>query len=418
MSQQTEHVKARRFEVPTSYGSWFGFFLLGLLLNLPLPWLFQQLLSEKKTVKRQVIRIQSVRMTRKQRRLARQRRRQLAKLKKPKKRKVDPNKLKGQVVDLAPTKDNRPPPKARFLSAYNTRTKKQSISRFRRLKYKVAMNTPTQKKRSIVKKARRSKRTLIVKSKRSRKQKPAKKIRRGKQIKLPGFRVKTKNKRLRIPKLARKNKKSRLQKAKKGVLRYRKRFKIAMNFKGPHKKLRLSVGDLQLPGRRSKTKKGTNGGRRMPDIYDLRPSFGKASRVVGAPAPDLVKNVKVGDQTLLNSRRFIYATFFNRIKQIVAQHWSPARVYRRRDPYGNVYGSADRYTLLSVVLDKKGKLTDVTVKKTSGLRFLDKEAVRAFRAARHFPNPPTALIGSDGKIRFRFGFMLELSSRPGFLLFR
>ena len=60
----------------------------------------------------------------------------------------------------------------------------------------------------------------------------------------------------------------------------------------------------------------------------------------------------------------------------------------RRDPTGTMYGGRDRVTVLSVTLDREGNLEDVVVERSSGLDFLDIEAVKAFEKAQPFPHPP------------------------------
>ncbi|NOZ01107.1 MAG: energy transducer TonB [Deltaproteobacteria bacterium] len=117
-----------------------------------------------------------------------------------------------------------------------------------------------------------------------------------------------------------------------------------------------------------------------------------------------------GDTTLLNARSFKYWDFFQRVKERVRGEWDPGPAYRSRDPYGKVYGSTDRLTVLSVTLDAKGKVLRMEVARESGLPFLDKEALKSFREASPFPNPPAGLADDRGRISFSFGFLLDLSS--------
>jgi TonB family protein len=120
-----------------------------------------------------------------------------------------------------------------------------------------------------------------------------------------------------------------------------------------------------------------------------------------------------GDQTLVNTRSFKYWDFFQRVKERVRGEWSPGGTYQARDPYGKVYGSKDRLTVLSVVLDAKGDVVRLQVVRESGLPFLDEEALRAFRQAGPFPNPPSGLADDSGRIEFSFGFLLEVGATKG-----
>jgi len=117
-----------------------------------------------------------------------------------------------------------------------------------------------------------------------------------------------------------------------------------------------------------------------------------------------------GELNRLNTRKFKYWDFFNRVKERVREHWSPGDVWLRRDPSGKVYGVRDRLTILKVTLDAAGELRRVQVQRESGVGFLDDEAERAFRAAQPFPNPPVGLRSSEGEVTFQFGFMFEISS--------
>lgn len=120
-----------------------------------------------------------------------------------------------------------------------------------------------------------------------------------------------------------------------------------------------------------------------------------------------------GETTLVNSRSFRYWDFFQRVKEGVRGTWDPGPVYRGRDPTGKAYGAQDRLTVVSVVLDAQGGVQRLEVVRESGLPFLDQEAIRAFRAAGPFPNPPAGLADDAGRIAFNFGFLLEVGSTRG-----
>lgn len=153
---------------------------------------------------------------------------------------------------------------------------------------------------------------------------------------------------------------------------------------------------------------GEMGGPKQPD---LRPTPEMLSRMVGGGSVDHVEGIADDESTALNSRRWKYATFFNRMKREVAQNWNPNRVYLQRDPNGNVYGSKDRITVVKVSLKPNGGLAKIYVQSPSGADFLDDEALRAFRAAQPFPNPPGALVDpKTGYIEFSFGFHFQIGS--------
>jgi TonB family protein len=73
-------------------------------------------------------------------------------------------------------------------------------------------------------------------------------------------------------------------------------------------------------------------------------------------------------------------------------------------------------TVLSVTLRSDGQLEATTVTRSSGLAFLDNEAVDAFRKAQPFAAPPTGLL-EDGRVRFNFGFIFEPSGHSSVKVF-
>lgn len=183
---------------------------------------------------------------------------------------------------------------------------------------------------------------------------------------------------------------------------------------GNSDRFRLQVGEgegqAQAGGPRGQAGQAGQPLRLFPDRAEL-------AEIAGGPAPDHVDGVEEGDGTFLNTREWKYASFFNRVKRNVSENWDPVTELRKRDPTGQVYAYKDRHTLLSVTLGPDGRIRDVWVQRSSGLDFLDREAVAAFERAQPFPNPPRGLFDESGAVQFQFGFYLELG-RPAFRLFR
>jgi TonB family protein len=138
----------------------------------------------------------------------------------------------------------------------------------------------------------------------------------------------------------------------------------------------------------------------------------------GSGSMDYLKDVDDGESTALNSKKWKHAPFFNRVKRAVANEWHPEVVYVRHDPSGNVYGVKDRVTVLRVHLLPDGKLAAWTVLQSSGVDFLDDEAIDAFRKAAPFPNPPRDLVESDGQVHFNFAFIFELSGHTSLKVYK
>jgi TonB family protein len=149
----------------------------------------------------------------------------------------------------------------------------------------------------------------------------------------------------------------------------------------------------------------------------LMPNEQQLARAIGGGTQDALKEVDDGEETALNSKRWRFASFFNRVKRQVAEHWHPDEVYRQRDPTGAVYGRKNRYTELRVHLKPDGRLSHIALAQPSGLEFLDDEAIEAFKEAEPFPNPPRQLV-ENGLISFGFGFLFDLNGTPQMRWFR
>ena len=173
-----------------------------------------------------------------------------------------------------------------------------------------------------------------------------------------------------------------------------------------------------VPGTKNEGEDVSAGRVGQAGALNLLPSAAVVDKITGAAPNDHLKDVDEGDGTYLSTREWKYASFFNRVKQSVGQEWNPNNQMRLRDPTGQIYGGRDRYTILTVTLDDSGRLKDAFVDKSSGLDFLDLEAIKAFERAQPFPNPPPGILATDQTVRFQFGFFLELSGRPGMRLFR
>lgn len=152
---------------------------------------------------------------------------------------------------------------------------------------------------------------------------------------------------------------------------------------------------------------GAGGG--APQLPDLDKSKDVLERIAGGGSVDHLDDVADGDETALNAKRFVHASFFNRMGRQVHQNWDPGTVLRRIDPDGSKNGVKTRVTGVRVSLNAAGALVKISVMSPSGVSELDEEAMHAFKAAAPFPNPPVELA-KNGLITFDFGFYVELGA--------
>lgn len=149
---------------------------------------------------------------------------------------------------------------------------------------------------------------------------------------------------------------------------------------------------------------GGDGSLGLPSLAQLTPSREQLVRLAGAPVADHLPEVETDAATRLNAWRWKHATFFNRIADAIRKAWNGGQVLSATDPSGHVYGFEDRTTLVRVTLDREGHIVSMHVASTSGALALDEEALRAFRIAAPFANPPAQLFRERETFTFEFGF--------------
>ena len=169
----------------------------------------------------------------------------------------------------------------------------------------------------------------------------------------------------------------------------------------------VSAPDGELAGS-GDARGGTHG--RPDPLANLGGSTSMLDKTFGpAPSADRMRDVDEGVDSVLESKRHLYGSFFNRMRDRVVEHWDPNRAHNRADPDGSRFGNSNRTTVLMVRLDASGKLLKTVIVQKSGAPHLDEEAIRAMQAASPFPNPPSGLPDAKGHIEFLVGFTLDFS---------
>jgi protein TonB len=140
------------------------------------------------------------------------------------------------------------------------------------------------------------------------------------------------------------------------------------------------------------------------------PQWKSMNSDLGVAPQDHVKGVQETETTALNTREFIYFSYYQRIRDQLERAWRPllqnqlARLFRTgRNPASNM----EHVTRTVVTLDSKGEVIRVQVLEESGTRDLDDAAIRAFNEAGPFPNPPRGLVEETGQVKIQWQFVLR-----------
>jgi len=308
-----------------------------------------------------------------------------------------PNRVKGQVVDVAPSKDPTPPKESRFLAEHDSTVQKETRSKHARGGYENTLATPTDPKPSRPTPIEERERGLAageggregVKAPGAQAPEPA-----------PGP--------ARLPDQPAHERLALAPDPSGDVRAHGEQQEVRGNAGAP------SLGDAQA-ARAPERPAGDEGRAGLPgkagplSQLQLRPSASTYDRLAGGPAPDKLDAVEEGEGTFLNTKSWKYAGYINRIKQAVQPFWDPNKAWHARDPSGTRFTARDYSTLVVVKLDDHGSLKEAVVERSSGLDFLDSVAVQAFYRAQPFVNPPRGLADERGEIVFAFGFTFEAS---------
>lgn len=146
-------------------------------------------------------------------------------------------------------------------------------------------------------------------------------------------------------------------------------------------------------------------------VADLRPNTMQqmSESSMMSQTQDYLKDVAIGAETNLNTREFLYYSYFNRIKKKLRQHWEPlvhAKVRTMVKRGREIASTGSLATRVIITLDEQGLLRRVQVSTTSGLEDLDDAAVEALKEAAQFPNPPKDLV-REGFVTLNWDFILE-----------
>ena len=150
-------------------------------------------------------------------------------------------------------------------------------------------------------------------------------------------------------------------------------------------------------------------GATQPQAPQPRRDAFDASVGTGTPQ-DYIRGLKESESTALNTREFMFYSYFQRIRERLDYAWNRTL----QDRLGRMFRSGrylasdrEHTTKVLVTLNGVGQITQVQVVEDSGTRDLDDVAVKSFNDAGPFPNPPRGMISSTGTIQIRWDFVLR-----------
>ncbi len=135
--------------------------------------------------------------------------------------------------------------------------------------------------------------------------------------------------------------------------------------------------------------------------------------------PDLSRNpgflpgVDPGSHTLLNTKEFMYYSYYSRMHRQLHWRWTQHLRAELSLLLFKLNNQRNKQRLFStdlyVHLSSQGEIQDIMVVKSSGTEEVDSAAMQAFLLAEPFPNPPKGLVEEDGHIHIKQSFHLYVS---------
>lgn len=150
--------------------------------------------------------------------------------------------------------------------------------------------------------------------------------------------------------------------------------------------------------------------------YDIRSvarkdlSLEQGVSTIGEALPN---EVSIGSFTALNTDRYLFYSFYSRVEELIRHRWEfMIKSVLSTTPRADFKGIRNTYiTHLEIWLTSDGHFHSARLMKESGIKGFDQAAAQAFAQAKNFPNPPREMIESDGIIRLKYAFHVEVDPK-------
>ena len=120
---------------------------------------------------------------------------------------------------------------------------------------------------------------------------------------------------------------------------------------------------------------------------------------------NFIPDVKPGTKTVLNARRAPFAAFIARVHRQIHKYWGFGALEDWDSlPASSPFNNDSLATTLEIVINQDGTVGKITIVKASGYVAYDAAAIDAVFAAGPFPEPPSEILSSNGKVYFHWNF--------------
>jgi len=123
-----------------------------------------------------------------------------------------------------------------------------------------------------------------------------------------------------------------------------------------------------------------------------------------------IQGLKQGETSALNTKEFIFFSYFERVRRQLDQTWQPMvrgqidRIYKTGR---HLATQTDFVTRTMITINTKGEIVRVQLLQESGAVDLDSAAIGALNKAGPYPNPPKGLLDDEGNAQIRWDFVLK-----------
>jgi TonB family protein len=122
------------------------------------------------------------------------------------------------------------------------------------------------------------------------------------------------------------------------------------------------------------------------------------------------RDLPQGSENMLNAEESVYYSFYSRMYEAIAPVWQSK--VREVTPTQRIL-PGDYTTVVDVVMDAEGNLTQVRQIQSSGVAVLDEAVETSWKKIGHFPNPPKDLLNPQGEVHTGWTFTVQLQQGAG-----